>query len=562
MKKGLLFVFVLFYVFIAKGQDVKLHNYESYKFDSYLPEWSHLVFDSTIIGDSLFFAVGTPWPDTFIYDGWSHFSPYGADFGNHVVIEDSTLYLLSPFFFSGAKGGCLESIDIAKGSVNWKVIWDFRSISNMEFPLYLSINNRNNLEIVGYRYGKEGFDLSASNNTLVVREFDRISGELLSFDYGDILDSLTKKLRLPMTNLRFSKSNVYPIGNDRYQYIEVVPWNTLYKSYTLDSKGIILNVDSIDIYVDTHDLTYGFRDNTILKRGDKGFVGFRYTQSRTYGRDSFDIFVDLIDSDFNLVKTKYLTEELDSADDYRLHWSDEDYFILQKKTIDSLDVNYFLFKHEFILYDKELNQLEKVILQDKNGKPLDVNIPRAIKLKNGNGMLIVAKGGTYRTNFHTLNFYKSEGQGNLDTLMVLKVLDENHRIVIDQLFQMENGDILLEGRDLNGKYDFGLSALSGSILIRFSAEDLGLKTSVVQVPTQDKSLTLFPNPAKDKINIPIDDGVVGKLSIYDILGQKVAAVKRNGKQKELDVSKLTSGIYSVVVNTKEGKTLRGSFVKE
>jgi hypothetical protein len=64
-----------------------------------------------------------------------------------------------------------------------------------------------------------------------------------------------------------------------------------------------------------------------------------------------------------------------------------------------------------------------------------------------------------------------------------------------------------------------------------------------------ESISLFPNPAKDKITISNLDK--GQCSIWSITGQRISEQNINSSG-ELDISRLSSGIYMLIVDRPEG----------
>jgi len=556
-----LLLFVVLLNFLSFEAHTQVLKYEKFEFDSIQPKWLHMAVDSSIIGDTLFVPFNSSEEDTILFDGWSHIGSAGAFWGNYTVKNGTNIYSLKYIFNNGAKGGYLESLNSETGLINWKTIWDFRTIQKMEFPENLFINSKGNIEVIGLRYDAEGFNESPINNSLVVREFNKNTGKLLNFSYGDLKEEGTKKMILPYRTSRASKFLLYSYNENQYQYIQLLQQKKLYNSYILDNKGKVINEKHIDIDLDLHDFKYSFFDNSFQTMGNFGFIGFRHTRASGFARDSFDIFIDLIDQNFNIEKTKYLSDVLEDSDDYRLHWSNKDYFILEKFDEDSFGSKY-LYKHSFIVFDRQFNKIETIKLQNKNGQPLDVGSPKAIKLKNDKGLLVVATGYDFVYGFNSLNFYKSDGNGFLDTLKIIKVKNKKHNIVADFVYQLDNGDILIDGRDINENYLAGLQYLAGSWLICFNASDIGITSTQDYVSQRIKTLKIYPNPANNKINVSIDDNIVGNLKIYDVLGRLVFSTYINGDQKQIDISNLSKGTYSIKIDSQNRITFTGNFIKK
>ncbi|CAL2091925.1 conserved protein of unknown function precursor containing a T9SS type A C-terminal secretion signal [Tenacibaculum sp. 190524A02b] len=71
------------------------------------------------------------------------------------------------------------------------------------------------------------------------------------------------------------------------------------------------------------------------------------------------------------------------------------------------------------------------------------------------------------------------------------------------------------------------------------------------------SFSIYPNPAKQKIEIQIKEAVKN-ISIYNILGKKV----QQDNHKQININKLKSGIYLLKIHTTSGKVGFKKFVKE
>lgn len=71
---------------------------------------------------------------------------------------------------------------------------------------------------------------------------------------------------------------------------------------------------------------------------------------------------------------------------------------------------------------------------------------------------------------------------------------------------------------------------------------------------KDFQVSVFPNPAKDKIYIESKDQI--DLTLFDLLGNKI--IETN--QKEIDISKITDGVYLYTGKNKQGLIKKGKIV--
>ncbi len=76
---------------------------------------------------------------------------------------------------------------------------------------------------------------------------------------------------------------------------------------------------------------------------------------------------------------------------------------------------------------------------------------------------------------------------------------------------------------------------------------------------KEKNIVIYPNPANNKITISNNKEIPEEaiVSIFEISGQKVLQEKfHNQKLIEIDVSRLTNGIYLVKIQSKEGMVVK------
>ncbi|MBO6080474.1 MAG: T9SS type A sorting domain-containing protein, partial [Bacteroidales bacterium] len=77
------------------------------------------------------------------------------------------------------------------------------------------------------------------------------------------------------------------------------------------------------------------------------------------------------------------------------------------------------------------------------------------------------------------------------------------------------------------------------------------------------SISLFPNPANDVINVQctMNNVQVTALEVFDVYGKLINTVNVIDNPTQINVSNLASGMYFVRVTTEEG-TVTKSFVKK
>lgn len=116
---------------------------------------------------------------------------------------------------------------------------------------------------------------------------------------------------------------------------------------------------------------------------------------------------------------------------------------------------------------------------------------------------------------------------------------------------------------------------SGTIAITYSYVDgnsctgsdveyitVSLCTSITEL--EGSSISVYPNPAKDKLVIQLDESYtdVTTIELYDAIGKLVIEEKVNTSVTNLNVSKLAKGIYSVRITSANHKAATIRIIKE
>lgn len=68
---------------------------------------------------------------------------------------------------------------------------------------------------------------------------------------------------------------------------------------------------------------------------------------------------------------------------------------------------------------------------------------------------------------------------------------------------------------------------------------------------EDISINLFPNPANKELNIS-SEKIINSIEIYNSLGQKIYQENIKSKEKSIDISSISKGVYIIGVSTDKG----------
>jgi len=111
------------------------------------------------------------------------------------------------------------------------------------------------------------------------------------------------------------------------------------------------------------------------------------------------------------------------------------------------------------------------------------------------------------------------------------------RIQLDSLY--EYGWIKIVGISFNNYYPTTLT------MGTFACEDVGV--GIKPLTNNNKEITVYPNPANDRINVTSGSGKIILICICNMLGKEMISTT----EKEIDVSNLPEGVYFMLVKTSE-----------
>ena len=91
-------------------------------------------------------------------------------------------------------------------------------------------------------------------------------------------------------------------------------------------------------------------------------------------------------------------------------------------------------------------------------------------------------------------------------------------------------------------------------LISYDTVTVDISTVGIKQFTNNKGISVYPNPANNKLQVAVSSEQITNVSIYDLLGNEMSAghVEVVETSAQLDVSSLNNGVYFVEVKTIEG----------
>jgi len=550
------FTFLIFFFSIHLcGQDTN-NNYESFNFYNYSPRWKHVIMDTSIIGQ---YQISGK---SIIYDGWSNYFMWHH--GKGIVVRDNDLFLVATLLKNGFEGIYIEDLDLDNGNVKWQQSVDFRNNDRKEWPFYSYINSNGELEVIGarqlYNEVPQLPDPLWLRATLFVRKFNSSTGVLNEFNYGDEDDSSTKIIH-SFFNAGVGSSNyLSPYEENKYRFFDqgFLPddYQMRYRLSIMDNNGRTIKdsvvLDHID-YIPYVAKTISVSNDTILS-----FI-YSYKDEATR-LDSFEVKINILDKDLNKINELDLSDKLAPLSKCQVLYADHKDIILigdYKEKINSKNnTGYF-----YCNVDYQGNIKEMIFHKDENGFP--VNFPSiGTKLKYEDGIFIVSRIQSQDKHWG-LNFYKSDGNGNLILKKSLKIDLKNHKPTPYYVSQMNKGDILLGCEDRNT--DLSSEVNPANVFMLIPGKDLDIKTSTNEKIREKKEISIFPNPTKNVLNLVFPSYFSGKIILYNNVGDLIKTKNiENLKEINLDVSSLSPGVYFVEPIGTEGEIKFGTntFVKE
>lgn len=114
------------------------------------------------------------------------------------------------------------------------------------------------------------------------------------------------------------------------------------------------------------------------------------------------------------------------------------------------------------------------------------------------------------------------------------------------------------------EYEITTSGDSKSLLLTNRLGDTALYGNALLAVNEVEKLTisLFPNPANDKLSISSNGHEIETVSIFNLQDQEVMTLKLQLKEPIIDTSGLQAGVYFLKAESETGQQLTAKFVKQ
>jgi len=231
-------------------------------------------------------------------------------------------------------------------------------------------------------------------------------------------------------------------------------------------------------------------------------------------------------------------------------------------------------------YDIWLNKLDTAgnIIWDKEYGGIRWDGPKCFKVLNSNSFIIGSTSSSPISSTKSENdigpssFYSDYWVFNIDTsgsIIWDKTIGGNSGDGLADILVKNKNHFLLMGSSISNGTGHKTEAVRGSSVIgqrKFDAWIVELMTnvSISENALLNFDVEIFPNPSSNYINISINDysDKIQHIRVYSILGKEVLSKEVNVFKYQLDVRKLTSGIYIIEGQTSSGMYFHSKFMKE
>ena len=530
MKKLSILIFSLFISFSGISQE----PFTPIQIDGITPKWTHLFVDSSRIETDL--AEGTE------------------------VLRVSEVYLVGDtiaYFAFGdrtdiSSGLFLEKLDLNTGIPIWSKKFDPRITGFHEHPKYFGIMENGLIELVSYKIAQDLHPIFGWNlGHFLRREIDPKTGEQLNIFYNENYGEDERLYIWGHTRLLKNGDNFFhyqPIG----QGDGINPSNMISEFKHFSPYGDLLYIDSVVLPLPKTGYSlsafYPFLE---------GYASLRFSgqsillldDPSEIEPDSFTTILDFFDADLQHSHEVDITDYLPAKWHSELWGTYDDLILIKSQDSAYLKFYDILPNVYYSVFDKSGNHISDIAL----GKEITAGFNDAVHIPNTNEFLFFEITNPLARH-KTLKVWHLDGYGETNLLRSLD-FEDNRRIAFRfNTKALSNGDVLLfyngQTRAANG-----ISINSHNTVMRISAEDMGLKTSVVTHPRQDRrDLKVFPNPTTGPLTLEIPDGFTkGTLEVVDMRAGTVYRQKIDHPQERfsLDIGHLPAGVYHVELYPEE-----------
>ncbi len=543
MNKKNLIIFVL--IFCFKSIYSQQYIFQPLIFTNVEPVWQYSPIDSTLIGvDNL--------------DGRNHFSSEKLPLC-YEVFEDH-IYYTEPTGLTGriAEGGFIQKINARSGDLVWAKVFDLRTEERQEYVQDLYIDEQRRLNVITVRRIVPPFidpffvwPVRGDSSLISIRRYNIETGELMEHKYPSNIDYSSVRVRHHLYNARFLKA----FKDNTFQYlVKENEYGFAFRHFLLDEKGYQLREmkrDSLIFNSPHHHISNSTQPMIIVNADTIVCLNYVVKPDSTYdGQARLTIY------NKNLEKKKEIQLENLIGFNYQnlyLTNADERFMYLQGDFwLGTFEPKY----NEHIIIDYDGNIVKQFKTQYNGKNYYAFNIAYLEKEKE---FLIL---GQIRERSMKLSFFITQEVGNIIKLTDLEHGSNGHLFQPGFLEVLPEGCILIKGFNVVWPTNENFPQGYWPTWLRFNAEDIGLTST--KETEYVSLLSIYPNPASDRITIRLEEDQSGIIDILDHMGREkyitVSETKEGSNQ--INIGYLPTGMYFVRLTDKTGRIKgTGRFVK-
>jgi hypothetical protein len=518
-------------------------NYQPLEFDDLVPLWTHVTYDSTIVGHDIL----NPRSVGIEFDGYSHLFP-SMDIEIEPLIYQGFYYKVSRTIYdTDVSGGLIEKIDLSNGEIIWKQVFDLRTQDRREFIgrtlikddklilIDLDIITPDHPDVPVPIVAYAGFD---TYGILKIREYDLQTGELVCIDVADENDPNVMLIR----SAEEYSTRIYMIDDSTFQVID-------YKNeYQLDIAPYLL-VDTIN------------RQGQYLNSTDTIFSSYQFDADWTDTRrnkslnviideytDEIVWFDDYIEGNFNQGDSKGRILKIKNNELKKLEIPD----VFSKGSPQGLGLinitqDYYLVA---AIIDADTDDWTFYLIDKEDGSIINYFEITGMKSFRepqigDNGSLIFAQTNLSLEGRPVQFFEKNDSV--LELVSEFGLLDSDYLFTPIKIFPLTNGNYLVSG--IQTEAPIGAPSHKGIFMTDFlvTPENIGVETvSVNNIVTNEGKFNVFPNPSKSMLNIQSFANKDYNAIIVNSFGQTVKELSiKEQSIISFDINNLISGNYYV-----------------
>ena len=204
-------------------------------------------------------------------------------------------------------------------------------------------------------------------------------------------------------------------------------------------------------------------------------------------------------------------------------------------------------------------------IMDSNGIVASSFIYRIRKMSVPKINLITPNSGTrFNTSNDTISvtINTSNSRFTLSSNISVSLIQGNNSMLIDPVNVVNDttltAKVIIQTSDAIGQYLLQVKDPIFGYFTLANAFQVIASTGINESQINSASITVFPNPANDVLTISISQQTISPItiSIYDITGRLMNAVKTNKNNTSIDVSNLNNGIYFINITGSDFNTSR------